>query len=431
MDAKQKRSLERINEEIVTYSALAEGLALMPDDMSQKVHLPLVKYIVAQHSKTVEHVEKGLPLVANTFTNPPEIFSAMDIHWFFIFQAAWGGGVENPHLMEDLEIVDNMAVASDCCTLLRMGLYYIDQGYLPVPTAYVGIVEPCDGVTSVHEAIMSHKDWRNVPSFAPEPTYYTDERSIKYYAGEIKRMAEFLEKHTGNGLSIDRLRNVIEETNKQYALWHEYNALRMSSPTPHDAILPQSCFYVTNFAGAGDPCHTVWFQDLIAEAERRIAENDPVVPNQKFRVLWFDIPSVYYATLVPWMEQELGGTVVLDMISYCPYTQIDTSTEDTMFEGLAKRSLNDGPMIRQAKGFADNFLADIETIVNDFKIDCVIWPGHMGHKDGAASISLMREKCREINVPFLTIGLDHVDRRYTSLEEIQAKISQFVKAMVL
>jgi hypothetical protein len=33
------------------------------------------------------------------------------------------------------------------------------------------------------------------------------------------------------------------------------------------------------------------------------------------------------------------------------------------------------------------------------KIHCVVWPSHIGHKDGAASISLMREICRHLAAP--------------------------------
>ena len=102
-----------------------------------------------------------------------------------------------------------------------------------------------------------------------------------------------------------------------------------------------------------------------------------------------------------------------------------------MFQGLAKRCLFDVPMIRQARGIADNFLSDISRIVRDYKIDCVVWPGHMGHKDGAASGSLMREICRDLNVPLLHIGLDLYDRRYTTIEQIKDSMSQFFTAMGL
>lgn len=59
----------------------------------------------------------------------------------------------------------------------------------------------------------------------------------------------------------------------------------------------------------------------------------------------------------------------------------------------------------------------------------VIYPGHMGHKDGSASISMMREKCRELGVPLLSIGVDQFDRRYTTIDEMKDKISKHFTTM--
>lgn len=87
--------------------------------------------------------------------------------------------MENPHLMEDLEEMDKMPIASDVCTLLRMGLYYVHAELCPRPTAYVGICEPCDGIMSIHQALTHHKERRDIPSFAPEPTYYQDCRGLQ------------------------------------------------------------------------------------------------------------------------------------------------------------------------------------------------------------------------------------------------------------
>ena len=76
-------------------------------------------------------------------------------------------------------------------------------------------------------------------------------------------------------------------------------------------------------------------------------------------------------------------------------------------------------MIHQARGVADNVVHDITTIVRDYSIDCVIFPGHMGHKDMAASASLMRQVCAELGVPFLHIGMDQADDRYRTIDEIK------------
>ena len=86
-------------------------------------------------------------------------------------------------------------------------------------------------------------------------------------------------------------------------------------------------------------------------------------------------------------------------------------------------------MIHQGRGLADNVVHDITRVVKDYKIDCVIFPGHMGHKDMASSASIMREVCRDLEVPFLHIGLDQYDRRYTPIDEMKNRISQFFTAM--
>jgi hypothetical protein len=153
---------------------------------------------------------------------------------------------------------------------------------------------------------------------------------------------------------------------------------------------------------------------------------------EKIRLFWFDImPYGWIFEFMPWLEAEWGAVIVMDMFGNFPYTLIDTSSEETMFHDLAKRNLLDAPMIRQARGTAENFSNDIRRIVVDYKIDCVIWPGHMGHKDGAATVGIMRETCRDLGVPFLHIGLDLFDKKYTSVEEVKDKVSEFFRGMGL
>ena len=102
-----------------------------------------------------------------------------------------------------------------------------------------------------------------------------------------------------------------------------------------------------------------------------------------------------------------------------------------MFRDLAKRNLCELPMVRQVHGTADILVNDIVQVVRDYKIDCVIWPAHMGHKDGSASIGIMRQVCRDIGVPFLALGVDLFDKRYTSINRLKDKFSEFFSTMGL
>ncbi len=419
-------------EEIVLYEPILEVLEQDPGELGH-LHIPVLKDVLNRRKSIVECVDKGLPFLASQFTNPVEILTAMDLHWYFTIEQmfAAGGTGGTPHIMEDLEGADRMTVPKDCCTLIRLTLYYQIAGLLPIPSAYLALTEPCDSVTGLHAALMHHPDWRDVPVFVPDPPYHQDERAVDYYAGEMRRMIEFITKHTGKTLDMDRLREVVEETNKQYELWMEYNEIRRSIPAPHGHILGMSCFALTNSAGAGDPESTLWYKDMVADAERRVRENKPEVPDQKIRVFWYDIQPTFFGEITSWLEQEWGAVVVMDMVSYCPYELIDTSTEESMLRGLAKRAFQHGPMIHQGRGSADNVVFDIKRIVKDYKVDCVFFPGHMGHKEMAASASIMRDTCRELGVPFLHIGMDSMDSRYTTVDEIKDKISQFFTAMGL
>ena len=432
MDAKKERSLSRIREEVALYEPVARLLEAAPGEMGH-LQLPIIKNILEQHRKTIECVENDLPFLASQFTNPVEILTAMDVHWYFhvqqLFSASGQGGA--PHLAEDLDGADQLQLPKDCCTLIRLALYLQIAGLLPLPTAYLALTEPCDTIAGWHAAFMHHPDWRDIPCFAPDPPYRNDDRAIEYYANQMRDMVEFITRHTGKTLDMKRLEEVVEETTRGYQLWMEYNEIRRAIPTPHSYILPMSMFFQVNTLNAGDPGKRPWYRDMVADAERRVRENEPEVPEQKIRVFWYDIQPFYFGQIVSWLEQEWKAVIAMDMVSYCPYDLVDTSSEDSIFRGLAKRAFQDPPMIHQGRGLADNVVHDITRIVKDYSIDCVIFPGHMGHKDMAASASLMREVCRDLNVPFLHIGLDVADPRYTTVEEIKDRISQLFTVMGL
>ena len=85
-------------------------------------------------------------------------------------------------------------------------------------------------------------------------------------------------------------------------------------------------------------------------------------------------------------------------------------------------------MIRQARGSVDAMIEDITRISRDYKCDCVIFPGHVGHKDQSASIGFLREACRDLGLPLLTLTVDNFDPRFTPMEVLKRHISEFFEA---
>lgn len=432
-DVKAK-SLIRYKKERDWFKFLLDTLRLFPEPTEEdKLQMKLLDIMLDSKQQVIDCSEQGKPFIAGYFCNAPEVFHAMDLPWYMLMETPFLAA-SAPYLADDIKGTVEIGLGADLCTAIRLPIYYIETGQLPIPSAVLGLIYPCDGAPMLHQVMMHNKAWLDVPVYAADPPYTSDQRAITYFADELRRMVEFLQKHTGHSLDMKKLVKVCEESNKTFSLWQEYNELRRAVPCPHGwGIGGPQAFAVSQCFVAGDPRCTDWFRQLLKCAELKVkAKEGPPGVKEKIRYLWFDImPYGWVFELMPWLETEWGAVLVMDMFGNFPYTMIDTSSEKALFESLAKRNFIDAPMVRQARGTAENFSADIRRMVKDYKIDCVIWPGHMGHKDGSAAGGIMRETCRELGVPFLQIGLDLFDREYTHPEEVKNRMSKFFTAMGL
>jgi benzoyl-CoA reductase/2-hydroxyglutaryl-CoA dehydratase subunit BcrC/BadD/HgdB len=422
-----KTAIKRLKEEI---DFIHIGLERLDQSTADTANLnkTLLQAMLEHNEKLLQAYDDGKPFIASYYANAPEIYAAMDLPWYSV-----AGPITTPSVVmqQAAQECDNLDLPTDLCTAIRLSIYYIENDMCLPPAASIAMITPCDGMQMMNQVLAAKEEWRDVPMFAPDPPYSEDDLALDYYAQEFRHMVTFIEEHTGKQLDIDRLREVVEESNKQYELWAECNELRRAVPCPYGYKMGVQVWTLIQNLWPGDPRCTVWLQELRNTMENRVQEGIGVVPEEKIRLFWYDIRPQYIHEFASWLEKEWGAVMVMDMFTYNPYTLIDTSTEESMFRGLAKRGLCDVPMVRQERGHADHFAYDITRIVKDYKIDCVVWPAHMGHKAMAGAVGIGREICRGLGVPFLYLGLDLFDNRYTTADEIKDMISKFFTAMGL
>ncbi len=425
--------------EMVRYISELEWFKFLREQTMALIEIPEMQLqvktldsLLSMYGRIIDAVENNKPFLASYYCLAPELYTAMDLPYYMVMQTPFLAS-SVPYLLKDIDAAEEMGLGSDLCTAIRLSIYYVEANLSPLPTCALNLLYPCDGAPLLHEVIKRNQRWRNIPMFAPDPPYYMDERSLSYFASELRNMTKFIEKHTGRKLDLDKLKETIECSNQMFKLWDEYNQLRRNVPSPHGwGIGGPQCFSQAWVYQAGTPEGVDWFKKLVEIAELNVKAGVGPVPQEKIRLFWFDLlPFGWVFEFLPWLESEWGAVMVMDMFANFPYTMIDTSSEEKMWLGLAKRNLFDSPMVRQARGVADNFANDIRRIVKDYKIDVVIWPGHMGHKDGSATVGIMRETCRDLNVPFVHLELDLFDKRYSTPDQIKDKISQFFRAMGL
>jgi benzoyl-CoA reductase/2-hydroxyglutaryl-CoA dehydratase subunit BcrC/BadD/HgdB len=419
-----KRGLERFYQYRDGKRALMGQLERAPEP--NPLLIGFFKLMLADDERIIDCIENGKPLLSSWYGNANEIYAAMDIQAYC--------PVDNIlHLgptQQDLAGMDAVAMPADMCGLIKMGAYAVERGLVPVPTAMIAMLEPCDAQSALHEAWINAEGWEEVPTFALDPAYGTGDYDYGYFAGELRRMIVFLEDHVGRKLDYDRLREVIEVTNEQYAAWAEYNEYRRAVPCPHPSSFPTSdmCWGLTQHIVAGQPEVVDVITMLAADAEAKVKTGVAGVPGERIRILWADLVPFWHGPLSEWLAKEWGANVVMDFQGFTPYEHIDTSTEESMLRGLAKRCLAEVPMIRQARGSVDVMIEDITRITKDYKCDCVIFPGHVGHKDQSASIGFLREACRDLKVPLLALTVDNFDPRFTPMEVLTRQISEFFEA---
>lgn len=133
----------------------------------------------------------------------------------------------------------------------------------------------------------------------------------------------------------------------------------------------------------------------------------------------------YGDKLGQWLAEEWNAVVVSSFQQMTPYEKIDTSTEESMLFGLARRAIAEVPMIRQGRGWVDVVVEDLRNEIQNNSIDAVLFSGHQGHKDQSGINQFMKKACRDMNVPLLSLTTSLFDERYTPLDKVKSDISNF------
>lgn len=363
----------------------------------------------------------------------PELLVAMDIEHFQFLEfpfadALVAGGMEG--LYNTLDKATE-ALGPHVCSFVRIAGWAVEAGVAPFPTVVIGMSSICEAGSAAQQLVGNHKDWKDVPAMSLESPARMDEKSYKYIAQQLHELVKFLEKHTGNKLDIDRLKEICVISNEQLKLWWEYNELRRSVPCPSNWKVANMINQVARYWGIGKPESTEWLKKMVSALEQRVKEGRGIDGiDEKIRVFWFDFPPIIWGEkLFKQLGEEYGVVMVMDLYSdNPPHTMIDISNDEKMWMGLGKRATYDFGMPRIALGSADLYRKDTIRVVKDFNVDLVIWPGHIGHKDAGALVNLVEEQCRQLGVHFLNLGCDLLDDRVVTVDEMKKKIVNFLEA---
>lgn len=385
-----------------------------------------LRCIVDAQEKMTTAIEEGRRLVWVHLLMTPEIFRTMDIE---VFSADSYGptmaGMRKEGTAEFIDIAENAGIPTDTCSLIKGEVGGILAGQMPAPSLYVTQSHPCDAMTG---GIQVVENLIGVPAFFFDTPVWHDDRAIDYYAEQVKEMVIFLEEHTGKRLDHDRLREVVDEGNRAMELRLAVNELKRAVPCPLSNLYSMLAYQVY-MGSAGSPEATEFFGLLLAHAEKRVKAGIGAIPDERVRLIWGG-PPLFYGGINGWMEQECGAVTVATLMGYEGYHHIDTATYDSMMQGLARKQM-DQIMVREFHGPFEYYLDDFLRAYEEYKADCLILPGNIRCKSLQATIGILKDVCREREIPLLVPEFDWFDERVTSEEAIKAQIEQFFATTLL
>ena len=379
--------------------------------------------------KLFDHVDRGNPFIWYNLGFNSELVYALGESCPLPIEML--GVLHN--LLGDIDVsmdfIDGAQAAGmppDCCSADKIAVGAIHRGLYPPPACCVGINTPCDAQVASTQVMA---ELSGAPFFVIDVPYYHDDDTVRHVAAQLKELIPFLEEHTGRKLDMDRLRHACELSNRmteniwEWLEWRKHTPLAQSSKLVAFTLVLQILFTGTQEGvdiSAG----------LLREARERTERGENFF-EERARAIWYQDPVWTDMQIYDWFERELGLTVPVDVFGYYANEGlIDTSTEQSMMYGLARKLANCHPMARQFRGSIDVYVRDFMHLVEAWNADCCIFAGHIACKHAWGGIGLFKEACRRADIPLLIFEFDMFDPRITPYQDIYFEVERFVNEIV-
>ena len=335
----------------------------------------------------------------------------------------------------NFQVAEKLGYSRDLCGYLRNILGYVngpmdsdDQplGRLPEPDILLSPGGGCVPVMKIFHGLerrfpRARVFYADLPQVAVEDIrpYHLD-----YAISEMQRLIDFLEQATGRKMDHDRLKQVVELSDRACELWDEIMTYRRHVPTPFSAAEIGVMFVMVTRQGTQT---AVDFLTAVRDEVREKAEQKQgVIEEEKLRLFWDNIPLWYNMGLFNYFEQ-MGGVVVAETYSAAWSLRLDPQKP---LEALARKSLMSYPLvscvsIKKRKEMVLKACREyhIDGAVLHRNKSCL--PITLGQMD------IMRELEKELDVPSVIIDADHMDSDNFSEAQFRTRVDAFMEMLLL
>jgi bcr-type benzoyl-CoA reductase subunit B len=322
-----------------------------------------------------------------------------------------------------------MGYSKDLCSYARadIGCAAVGGGPiggLPKPDMLVCCNNICGTVLKWYEVQARRFD---VPLFILDtPFCHTafSREAKRYVRKQIEEYIAFLEQVCGTFFDYDRMKEVGRLSIEGQRLWQAVLDTTVHKPSPMSAF---DAFFHLALIVTLRGTRTVidYYTMLLDELNQRIREGIGAVPDEKFRLLWDNLP-VWYRTR--WLSDTFaahGACLVADTYTsaWCGTLKYmdETNFLDTMAEAYTRIYLNIG---------VDEMAENVLEMIDKYDVDGLVMHSNRSCKPySLGQYDIRRIVQEKKNLPTLIIESDMVDERLFSESQIETRIDAFMEML--
>ncbi|HCY85028.1 MAG TPA: 2-hydroxyglutaryl-CoA dehydratase [Desulfobacteraceae bacterium] len=369
------------------------------------------------NNKTVAWITSG---------GPVEPLIAMDI--IPVYPENHGAMVGASKMGADLCVkAEEMGYSRDLCSYARSDIACAvagggPLGGLPKPDLLVCCNNICGTVLKWYEVQARHF---NVPLFILDTpichTGYTPEIA-GYVRQQLDEYIDFLSEHTGRAFDRERLGEVGKLSLAGQKLWQKVLNTTANKPSPMSAF--DAFFFLALIVTLrGTQTAVDFYTELLAEMEDRVEKGIAIVPDERHRLLWDNLP-VWYG--LKWLSKKFSGhnaCLVADTYTSAWCTSIQYIDPDNFLDSMAEAYtriyLNIG---------VDEMAAQVLDMIRFYDVDGFVMHSNRSCKPYSfGQMDIMHIVREKAGIPILLLEADMVDPRSFSTSQAETRIDAFME----
>lgn len=385
-------------------------------------HSIYYQMLVDYYTRLLKAQEEGNFVAAHAIFFPVEILYAMDIVPMHTELTAWMTALFSGSCADLLSTSAEVGLAPEICSPYRVLAGAFALGALPRPDVMLWSNLVCDNSAKSGELVM---DMSGCPGFFLDCPFQQTDDENRYLKEEIEDMIHFLEKQSGHKMDWDKLSENIARMDRQIELYRKINELRQTVPSPFP---PQDFLklFTVDCLFAGQPEATEYLETFRQELIETIRVLKETPRPERFRVMNIGMPPVLFMGAIEKVSLEYEAVSVADPF-FCNWGEGQLDPQKPLDSVMKKLSMN--PVMVMYGPLDERLLDLIINCAKQHKIDGAIHYAHVGCKQSAATIKIIKDALNEIDVPVLILDCDIIDTTVTPEEEVREKLKQFFELL--